>query len=335
MFYLKKVVALVEEERAWEKLARLGEKLKVQGVEFVRGGLPAERGSVAWMGMVDQVMSDRDKPGSATCAGMAEFAKPESDEPSSAACARMAEQARSEGDEQDSAILWVTDSPSAADLLIRAEAPVLIYLHSWNQESSFPLAGFAMEEPQELEAEYLEGIYRRFAGIPWDIAATSRCLVRETIPEDVPFLQEMYRDPRVNRFLGEFPEELCGNGIHRYIQNVYGFYGYGVWTVLDRGIGEVIGRAGFQPGPSGVPELGYLIAPSRQGRGLAWEVCRALLDYASANLGFRQVQVLVHPDNAASLALCRRLGFVRDPKFAWDPEGNVGAGELLRFVLTL
>ena len=73
----------------------------------------------------------------------------------------------------------------------------------------------------------------------------------------------------------------------------------------------MIGRAGFgvREGYS-LPELGFVIARPWQGRGIAHEVCSAVLEYGWDMLGFDKVQALVRPDNKISLALCSKLGFV-------------------------
>ena len=63
---------------------------------------------------------------------------------------------------------------------------------------------------------------------------------------------------------------------------------------------------------SAVRELGFIIGVLWQRKGYAREVCRAVLAYASAALEFTKVQALVETGNAASLELCRQLGFHRD-----------------------
>lgn len=234
-------------------------------------------------------------------------------------------------DTPEEATLWITDTKAVADALIAKECPLLIYLHPWNKEESFPLAGFAMEEPQELEVSYLENVYRRFAGIPWDIVSTPRCLVREMTPEDALPLQEIYRHPQIQKYLAEERDdpEQYRRYIELYIQQVYGFYGYGIWTVLDCAGKTVIGRAGFRYRDGEAPELGYMIGVPWQRQGLAYEVCSAILEYGREVLEFEQVQALVEPDNQASISLCKKLGFIEQGKVA--EEGR----ECIRFYRSL
>jgi ribosomal-protein-alanine N-acetyltransferase len=56
-------------------------------------------------------------------------------------------------------------------------------------------------------------------------------------------------------------------------------------------------------------EVGYILCPKRQGKGLMTEAMRALLGYCFEDLDVRRVQALIHPDNSASIRLVERLGF--------------------------
>jgi RimJ/RimL family protein N-acetyltransferase len=94
--------------------------------------------------------------------------------------------------------------------------------------------------------------------------------------------------------------------------------GFGQFVVTDRATGQVLGSVGpwF---PQGWPEreLGWLIwDAAAEGRGIAEEALRAARDHAFAALGWDTAVSYIHPDNARSLALARRLGCTRDPDAA-------------------
>ena len=57
-------------------------------------------------------------------------------------------------------------------------------------------------------------------------------------------------------------------------------------------------------------QFGYMIALPWQGQGLATEVSRAVLEYADAEWGFRKMYLKVEKENAASIRLAEKLGFV-------------------------
>ena len=96
-----------------------------------------------------------------------------------------------------------------------------------------------------------------------------------------------------------------------YIRNVYGLLGFGVWTVVEKASGEIIGRAGFsiRNGFEEV-ELGFLIGEPWQRKGYAKEVCQAILQYGKEVLGFSMVMALVKKENTVSIHLLQELGFV-------------------------
>lgn len=89
--------------------------------------------------------------------------------------------------------------------------------------------------------------------------------------------------------------------------------GHGVWTV-ETPAGEALGFVliGFEPGDR-EPELGYVFRPEAEGRGLATEAARAVLDHVFGTLGWDSVVSYIDPGNARSIAVARRLGAARDP----------------------
>lgn len=208
--------------------------------------------------------------------------------------------------------LYITDSGVCAQWLRQQNLPVLAYLHEENPAENFQGIAYGMEIPEEISAEYLERIFRRYEGVPWDILSTNRCVLRETTVEDVDGLIEIYRAPDITRYtekLYDDPEQER-EYIRSYIEKIYHYYEYGVWSVLWKETGELIGRAGFSVRPGyDLPELGFVIAAPWQGLGIATEICTEILQYGVEALGFERVQSLVRPENATSLALCKRLGF--------------------------
>lgn len=210
-------------------------------------------------------------------------------------------------------LLYITDSEETYRELHRREKYVLPYRHEGNREAAFAGAMYVIEEIEEADYETVDLVYRRFAGLPWEILRTKRCIIRETTEADVDSFYNIYAEPEITRYMEDLyedrEEELAY--VAEYREKVYGFYGYGMWTVLKRD-GTVIGRAGisWREGYE-LPELGFVIGVPWQRQGYAYEVCRAILDYAREQLGFTQVQALVMEGNEKSVALCRKLGFKR------------------------
>lgn len=174
------------------------------------------------------------------------------------------------------------------------------------------------------DQELLLGIWKRFYGLPWEIAVTPRLLVRESVMEDLPELLSLYEEERENPDVKPFSahpkEEFAA-----YIKNRYPFYGYGLWTVAERASGRVAGRIGFEethdPAQDAgreaqvLPELSYLIARDLRGRGYAGEAASAVLLYARERLGFTGALLRTSPENTGSRRLAARLGFQEDKNF--------------------
>lgn len=55
-------------------------------------------------------------------------------------------------------------------------------------------------------------------------------------------------------------------------------------------------------------EIGWILAPHGQGKGYATEAAGVLLDLAFGELGLHRVYAELDPRNAASVAICTRLG---------------------------
>lgn len=210
--------------------------------------------------------------------------------------------------------LYITDNSLTARRLLAEGRAVLVYLHEGNRDADFSFCRYACENPEELDMQYLDRVYRRYRQIPWDILETERCLVRETTVEDVDDFYRIYRVPSITEYMDPLyadPEEERAYA-KDYIEQVYEFYHFGMWTVVEKDSEEVIGRAGlcFREGYED-PELGFVIAAHRQGQGLATEICKAILRYGGEELGFERIQAFVQPDNTASLRVCDKLGMKR------------------------
>lgn len=209
-------------------------------------------------------------------------------------------------------VLYATDRlETARELKCRGQA-VVVYLHEGNREQDFSEFPYAVEELSALDAEYAERVYRRLKGLPWTILETDRCVIRETTVEDVDYFYKIYSDPEITKYMESLYPEVAQEKqyVREYIEKIYAFYEFGVWTVLEKESGEVIGRAGFSYRQGyDDPEIGYIIGVPWQRHGYAEEVCRAILEYGWRELHFERVQALVETENGPSLILCDKLGF--------------------------
>lgn len=212
-------------------------------------------------------------------------------------------------------ILVITDTPDAASSFLGEGWYVVVLYHEGNRSESFPMVQYGMEDIFQVEYKTYEAAYKRMAGLPWDILESKRLKVRESTVEDVEAFYRIYSEPSVTLYMEDLYEdkELEQDYMKAYIDQIYGFYGYGLWSVILKETGQVIGRAGLSVRRGyDLPELGFVIDVAHQHRGYGFEVCRAILDYAKGELDFEQVQALVDKDNLVSKKLLNKLGFILD-----------------------
>ena len=157
---------------------------------------------------------------------------------------------------------------------------------------------------------------------------TPRLVLREITEGDAPALLAIYRDPAVARFLGPPPGSLEAEraNIAAHRARYYARRGYGLWAVVRRDTGELVGRCGLLDaeiaGREEV-EVSYLLAPPYWGRGLATEAAGAALAYAAGPLALDRVVAVIAPENARSRRVAERLGMRREGVVQYKAFGAV------------
>ena len=171
---------------------------------------------------------------------------------------------------------------------------------------------FVVIDPFETEPGYFVHIYKRINGIPETIAVTDRLIIRETTEDDAVSFAEIYKDPKARRFGEEIADGLYidREWIREYRKNVYELTDTGIWSVILKETGEVIGRAGFTI-VDGVAEIGYLIAATYRRKGYGKEAVNACIE-AAKERGIKKIRAVVDKENKASIALLENLGFIRE-----------------------
>jgi len=140
---------------------------------------------------------------------------------------------------------------------------------------------------------------------------TERLMLRQFRESDLDAFAEIYADPEVMRFIGEF-KPIDRADTWRALATNLGHWqlrGYGMWAVEEKASGRLLGRVGLWK-PEGWPELevGWMLHRAYWGRGLASEAGRASIDAAFRILGVKHLISIIHPENAASIRVAERLG---------------------------
>lgn len=180
------------------------------------------------------------------------------------------------------------------------------------------------EEEWDWDPEFLKRDELRKQGLPVEIARTERLLIRETILEDVPELYRIGTTPSAAVYLEPMQPHLEEevSFMKAYIEHMYAFYDFGLWTVLrmENEISRVIGRAGLFPSDriEGQVELGYLIDPAYQRQGYGMEAAEAILHYAWEVLDLEAIHLFADWKNVASVKTAKKLCTIFHGK--WEKE---------------
>jgi RimJ/RimL family protein N-acetyltransferase len=110
---------------------------------------------------------------------------------------------------------------------------------------------------------------------------------------------------------------------------------HGQWALEERATGRLLGRAGaHRPERDDWPgiEIGWTLDPAAWGRGYATEAGRAAVTWVFANHDDDTLFSMILPENTASQAVARRLGFEpgEERVFAFFPSLPHNAWRLTR-----
>lgn len=155
---------------------------------------------------------------------------------------------------------------------------------------------------------------------------TERLLLREMTVKDAPFMLRLLNSEgfinnigdRGVRNLMQAENYLIEGPISSYQQ-----HGYGMYSIVLKASGEIIGLAGLVRREQ-LPEtdLGYALLPEFLGQGYALEASQVVLEHAK-HLKLQTLLAIVNHDNQASRALLEKLGFINQGSMPWGEDGEV------------
>lgn len=147
--------------------------------------------------------------------------------------------------------------------------------------------------------------------------STDRLILRPHRPLDIDACQTMWSDPEVARFTIRTPstiEQTWGRML--IYRGHWEWVGYGYWVVEEKVTGDFVGEVGFadfkriiEPSLQGIPEMGWVLTPSKQGLGYATEAVQAALEWGRKNLQVSQVACMIDKDHSASMRVAEKCGF--------------------------
>jgi RimJ/RimL family protein N-acetyltransferase len=140
-------------------------------------------------------------------------------------------------------------------------------------------------------------------------ARTPRLLLRPGFPEDAPALVSAIADEAIARSLANVPWPYRMRDAEAYLASPRDPILPSLLIFeLGTGAPQLVGSCGLGRRPSGAVELGYWIARTFWGRGLATEACTALIAIGRS-LGLERIEGSHFLDNPASGRVLEKLGF--------------------------
>ncbi len=153
-------------------------------------------------------------------------------------------------------------------------------------------------------------IYRLFSHIP--TLETDRLLLRGMRVSDAHDMYEYAKRPSVTEYLTWDPHtsETETREYLTYVGQRYRTGDFYDWSLVCHADGRMIGTCGFTSFncPADSAEIGYVLHPSYQGRGLATEAVRRVLEFGFEELGLHRMEARFIEGNTASLRLMERVG---------------------------
>jgi RimJ/RimL family protein N-acetyltransferase len=152
---------------------------------------------------------------------------------------------------------------------------------------------------------------------------TERLLLRRWRPADLPPFAALNADPDVMEYLPGTLSSAESAALIERIEAGFEANGYGLWAVELPGEASCIGFVGLAPVDLDVffapaVEVGWRLARSFWGRGLATEGARAALAFGLQVCDLPEVVSFTAERNGRSRAVMERLGMRRDPGEDFD-----------------
>ncbi|MCI8269612.1 MAG: GNAT family N-acetyltransferase [Lachnospiraceae bacterium] len=146
------------------------------------------------------------------------------------------------------------------------------------------------------------------------ICETERLYLREMMPSDFAALCKILQDEKaMYAYEGAFGDEEVKEWLGRQLSR-YQRWGFGLWAVVLKETGEMIGQCGLTMQPwkeREMLEIGYLFQRAFWHKGYATEAAKACKDYAFEVLDAREVCSIIRDTNIASKKVAVRNGMVK------------------------
>ena len=155
---------------------------------------------------------------------------------------------------------------------------------------------------------------------PFPELKTDRLLLRQMTLADAPGIQRVRSNTEVMKYINRpltLTLEDAENWIKIVIETLEKNEGI-TWTICLKELpAEHIGNIGLWriEKENYRAEIGYMLEPAYQGRGIMYEALQKIVDYGFNEMKLHSIEAHINPANAASAALLKKADFVQEAYF--------------------
>ena len=145
------------------------------------------------------------------------------------------------------------------------------------------------------------------------VLETERLVLRDVVESDAAFLVDLLNSPGFLENIGDRgvrDEDQARAYIAERVLASYRDHGFGMWLTEQKLDGKPVGLAGLVRREGlDFPDVGYAFIQRAWGQGYAQEAAAAVLAHAQGLLGIPVLAAITSPENFASMAVLRKIGF--------------------------
>lgn len=158
-----------------------------------------------------------------------------------------------------------------------------------------------------------------FSFLPFQNLESERLLLRQITPDDVNEIFALRSNPETMKYiprpLATTKDDAMGH-IKMIQDKIVSNEGIN-WAITEKGNPKMIGIIGhyrirwehFRS------EIGYMLLPEYQGKGIITEAIQLLVDYGFNEMNMHSLEAIIDPENTASARVLEKNNFVKEAHF--------------------
>lgn len=158
-----------------------------------------------------------------------------------------------------------------------------------------------------------------FSFLPFQNLESERLLLRQITPDDVNEIFALRSNPETMKYiprpLATTKDDAMGH-IKMIQDKIVSNEGIN-WAITEKGNPKMIGIIGhyrirwehFRS------EIGYMLLPEHQGKGIITEAIQLLVDYGFNEMNMHSLEAIIDPENTASARVLEKNNFVKEAHF--------------------